>query len=176
MTWRATWPCRGRRRRPGLRARGGRDVPARSFHLGGCGGSDPGAVRAARPGHFRGVCTVVTKLFNIAGPTAPISARRMRSNWQSSGGWSRDLDMRVQIVPCPTVREPDGLAMSSPQRAADAGGAGSGAGALPGADRGPYGGRERRAGCGAAEGGICDALADADLATSTTWRSSTRMT
>ena len=66
-----------------------------------------------RPGHFRGVATVVMKLFGSSSPTARTSARRTPSSWRSSAAWSRDLNVPVQIVGVPTVREPDGLALSS---------------------------------------------------------------
>ena len=41
----------------------------------------------SRPGHFRGVCTVVSKLFNITTPDRAYSGKRMLNSWQSSAGW-----------------------------------------------------------------------------------------
>ncbi len=68
---------------------------------------------AFRPGHFRGVATVVTKLFNII---KPIRAYFGQKDFQQTVVIKRlvkDLDMDIDIVICPTIREKDGLAMSS---------------------------------------------------------------
>ena len=65
------------------------------------------------PEHFRGVTTVVAKLLNAVGPDSPSSARRTPSRRWSIRRMARDLDFPVEIVVVPTVREPDGLAMSS---------------------------------------------------------------
>ncbi len=68
---------------------------------------------AARPGHLDGVTTVVTKLFNIAGPDVAYFGQKDAQQALVVQKLVRDLDMPVRIEVCPTIREEDGLAMSS---------------------------------------------------------------
>jgi pantoate--beta-alanine ligase len=68
---------------------------------------------AFRPGHFRGVNTVVAKLFNITAPTRAYFGQKDAQQALVIKRMVADLNMNLEIVATPTVREPDGLAMSS---------------------------------------------------------------
>lgn len=91
---------------PGEPPRTWLDVPALAEHL--CG---PG-----RPGHFRGVATVVMKLFQIVQPDRAYFGEKDAQQLAIIRRMVKDLDVPVTIVPVATVREPDGLAMSSRNR------------------------------------------------------------
>ena len=67
----------------------------------------------SRPGHFRGVTTVCAKLFNILQPTYAYFGMKDYQQLKVIQRMVRDLDMPLEIMPCETVREPDGLTMSS---------------------------------------------------------------
>ena len=68
---------------------------------------------AKRPGHFRGVCTVCTKLFNIVGPDRAYFGQKDAQQLSIIKKLVLDLNIPVEIIPVPIVREDDGLAMSS---------------------------------------------------------------
>lgn len=70
----------------------------------------------SRPGHFRGVATIVAKLFNIVGPDLAFFGQKDAAQVAVLRAMVQDLNIPVQLVVCPTVREPDGLALSSRNR------------------------------------------------------------
>jgi pantoate--beta-alanine ligase len=79
---------------------------------------DPGKIGtflegSARPGHFRGVATICTKLFLLVRPTRAFFGRKDAQQVAVVKQLVRDLELPVEIVACPTVRDPDGLALSS---------------------------------------------------------------
>jgi pantoate--beta-alanine ligase len=88
-------------------------------------GLTEGLCGASRPGHFRGVATIVAKLFNLVQPAKAYFGQKDYQQAQVIKKMVADLNMDLEVVICPTVRESDGLAMSSrnsylspPERAA----------------------------------------------------------
>jgi pantoate--beta-alanine ligase len=84
--------------------------PATTVHVAGL---TEGLCGAARPAHFDGVTTVVTKLFGIVGACAAYFGRKDAQQLAVVRRMTEDLNLPVRIVGCPLVREPDGLALSS---------------------------------------------------------------
>lgn len=71
---------------------------------------------ASRPGHFRGVLTIVLKLFNLVRPELALFGKKDYQQWRLIEKMVADLNVPLKVIGSETVREPDGLAMSSRNR------------------------------------------------------------
>ena len=88
-------------------------APATTVHVAGISDRLDGA---SRPGHFDGVATVVAKLFHILEPDSAFFGQKDAAQVAVLRTMVRDLDFPLELIVCPTIREPDGLAMSSRNR------------------------------------------------------------
>jgi pantoate--beta-alanine ligase len=96
-------------------------APEAMYPSGNTTSVDPGEIAtrldgASRPGHFRGVATIVTRLFNIVQPDRAYFGQKDAAQVAVLRHIVRDLNLPVELSICPIVREPDGLAMSSRNR------------------------------------------------------------
>jgi pantoate--beta-alanine ligase len=88
-------------------------APGHSTRVDVEGSLTAGLCAASRPGHFAGVATVVTKLFNLCEPDVAVFGQKDAQQAAVIRRFTSDLNLPVEIVVAPIVREPDGLAMSS---------------------------------------------------------------
>jgi pantoate--beta-alanine ligase len=85
-------------------------APRTTVHV---SGESDGLEGASRPGHFDGVATIVAKLFALAGPCRAYFGEKDYQQLAVIRRLTTDLSLPVDVIGCPTVREPDGLALSS---------------------------------------------------------------